>query len=127
MKPSSLLLTLPALAVAAEQQVPLLDRVKGWFNQATSLIPSAIPTPSVLAHPLDAGAAKVAELVVHPLNSSNWKDVLEPAAPRIDGLPSEWLVFIQGTEVCRGGCVNATKAWNVSPCLQLYKLKDLTG
>jgi hypothetical protein len=113
MKPSSLFLALPTLALAADQ-VPLADRIKGWFDKATSLIPTAIPTPSVLANPLDAGAAKVAELLVHPLNNSNWKDVLEPAAPRIDGLASEWLVYVYGQDSCRSGCKNATKAWNVS-------------
>jgi hypothetical protein len=104
------LLLLPAAVLAAEQ-IPLLDKVKGWFSAASALIPTAVPT--AISSPLDAGAAKVASLVVHNLNSSNWKDVLEPAGPSITGVGNEWLVYIHGDESCLGGCLNATKAWNV--------------
>ncbi|KAI7157285.1 hypothetical protein KC324_g13927, partial [Hortaea werneckii] len=44
MHASPLLLTLPAIA-AAQQQIPFLDNVKSWFNQATASISSAVPSP----------------------------------------------------------------------------------
>jgi hypothetical protein len=108
----SLVLALPALALA-EEQVPLMDKVKGFFNKATSIVSSAVPSaPS----PVDAGAAKVAEIVVSPLNQENWRSVLtpSPASAVTDG-PEHWMVYITGgNKTCFGLCGNATRAWNVS-------------
>ena len=51
-------LALPALALA-EQQIPLLEKVKGFFNQATASVASVIPSaPSVPSAPVAAAAAK---------------------------------------------------------------------
>lgn len=107
----SLLLALPALALA-EEQVPLFDKLKGYLNKATAAVSSAIPAVS----PLDAGAAKVAEHVVSPLTLENWQSVLTPSGSAIQSEgPEHWLVYITGGNVtCYGLCANATKAWNVS-------------
>lgn len=108
---SSLLLALPALTLA-QDQVALGERLKGWFNKATANIQSSIP--SVMPNPIDAGAAKVAEQVVHPMNLSNWKDVLKPDESALGGQPEEWIVFFDGeNKTCYGLCANASKAWNV--------------
>jgi hypothetical protein len=111
MRISSLLLALPALSLA-EEQVPLADKLKGWFNKAQAYIPSSVP--SIIPDPLDAGAAKVAKQFVHPLNLSNWKDVLSPSADAQRATPEEWMVFLTGgNKTCYGQCGDAVGAWNV--------------
>lgn len=105
---STLLLALPVLAVA-EEQVPLGDKLKGWWNKVTSAVP--VPTaPS----PIQAGAAKVAEKVQHELTPENWKDVLTLDPTASTPTTQEWMVFITGgNTTCFGFCANATKVWNV--------------
>jgi hypothetical protein len=109
----SLFLALPALCLAAEPQQPLGDRLKSWWNKASSYVDSSVPT--IIPDPLDAGAAKVAEVAVVDLNSSNWKYILTPGEPKITGEPHEWIIYVTGAnKTCHSGCVIATKAWNVS-------------
>jgi hypothetical protein len=121
MRTSLSLLALPALVLAADPpQIPLLDTLRGWFDKAAALIPTSIPIPDASIHipnPLDAGAAKVAGLVVHPLNRTNWHDVLEPAGPSITGTSYDWLVYVTGDTSCYGLCKNVTKAWNTSTAI----------
>lgn len=107
---STLVLALPALTLA-EEQVPLVDKLKGFWNKATAVASSAIPAaPS----PLDAGAAKAAEHIQHELTVDNWKDVLTVDPTTSAPTTQDWLVFITGGNVtCFGFCGNATKAWNV--------------
>lgn len=90
-----------------------MDRVKGFFNKAQSIVSSAVPS---VPSPADAGASKVAEVVVSPLTLENWKSVLAPsAASAVKGEPEHWMVYINGgNKTCYGLCGNATKAWNVS-------------
>ena len=108
---STLVLALPALAFAEEQE-PLLDRLKGYFNKATAAISSSVP--SIVPNPVDAGASRVAQAVVHPLNLTNWKETLTPDATAQSDGPEEWMVYITGgNKTCFGLCGNVTKAWNV--------------
>lgn len=102
---STLLLALPALALAEEHQVPLLDKVKGFFNKATAAVSSSMPAaPSA---PVEEAAAKAAEAVQHPLTLDNWKDVLTMDAT------TEWLIFATGgNSTCYGFCGPVEKAWN---------------
>ncbi|KAF2760551.1 hypothetical protein EJ05DRAFT_536640 [Pseudovirgaria hyperparasitica] len=110
---STLVFALSALAVA-EEQAPLADKVKGWFNKAQSYVSSAVPAPS---HLIDAGAAKVASAVVSPINRENWKTVIRPTSALSEG-PEEWVVYVTGgNTTCFGRCANATKAWNESVAL----------
>jgi hypothetical protein len=97
--------------VAAEEQQPLMDVLKGYFNKISSLVPTSVPKV-VETTPLEATAAKVANLAVTNLNMTNWKDVLTPA--KTVGESDEWLVYINGNKSCQGLCDNTTKAWNVS-------------
>jgi hypothetical protein len=105
---SSILFLLPALGAVAEQKpLGIVDQLKGWFNKATE---AASHVPHIIPDSLDAGAAKVAGVVVQHLNSSNWKDVLAPGS----GKSNEWMVYVDGgNKTCYGACANATKAWNV--------------
>jgi len=108
---SVLSLALPVLALA-QDQIPLADRLKGWFNKATANIQSSIP--SVIPNPIDAGAAKVAEHVVLPINMENWKEVLKSSPSAVGGPPDEWMIFFDGgNKTCYGLCGDASKAWNV--------------
>lgn len=125
---TSLLLALPALTLA-QDQIPLGERLKGWFNKATASIQSAIP--SVVPNPVDAGTSKIAEQVVYPINMSNWKDVLKPSSSTLGGPPEEWLIFFDGNKTCYNLCANASKAWNVCnlniecpKTLSTYKITD---
>jgi len=111
MRSSSILLALPALALA-QDQVPLVDKLKGFFNKASAYIPTSIP--SVIPNPVDAGAAKVAAHVQH-LDLANWKSVLTPSPSTKTSGPEEWMVYVTGgNKTCYGTCGNATAAWNKS-------------
>ena len=96
---------LPALALAQEQ-VPLGDRVQGWFNKAKAYLPTATPVVPVEK----VVEQKIQEKTVTPFNLTNWQANLEPAAK-----PQDWLVFVTGgNKTCYGRCNQANKAFNVS-------------
>lgn len=99
---------LPALA-AAQEQVPLGDRVQGWFNKAKNYLPTATPVVPVEK----VVEQKVQEKVVTPVNLTNWQATLEPS-----GAAQEWLVFVTGgNKTCFGRCERANKAFNESVLL----------
>ncbi|KAH8697713.1 hypothetical protein BGW36DRAFT_379273 [Talaromyces proteolyticus] len=107
----SLIVVLPALA-AAQQQIPLGDQVKGWFDKVKSFVPST-PVSDPIENVAQKAAGKVAEKIVTPLTTSNWQSVLEPSAQ-----PQEWLVFLTGgNKTCLGRCGQAEKAFNESTAL----------
>lgn len=104
MRFTSLVAFLPALAMAQEQ-VPLADRVQGWFNKAKAYVPTAVP-----ADPIVKMAEKVTAKRVTPVTMSNWQSILAPGSKAQD-----WLVFVTGGEkTCFGRCEHAEKAFNVS-------------
>lgn len=106
MRLSPLLTLLPALAVAQEQ-VPLMDRVQGWFNKAKSMVPNPqIPVAPAVEQKV---AGKVAAQSVQPFNLTNWQSLLQPSTDAQD-----WLVFITGgNQTCFGRCEQAEKSFNV--------------
>jgi hypothetical protein len=111
MRYSSAILALPALALA-QDQVPLADKLRGWFKQAQDYIPSSVP--SVIPNPVDAGASFVVEQYVHELNLSNWKSIVTPGAAAQTAGSEEWFIFLTGgNETCYGLCGNVTKEWTV--------------
>jgi len=114
---NAIIIALPALSfVAADDQKPLGDKLRAWFDKATSLIPTTVP--SVLPNPLDAGAAKVASVAVTDLTLANWQETIRPSVPSTKGGPEEWLVYINGgNKTCYGLCGNTTKAWNTAAAL----------
>jgi hypothetical protein len=104
------LVALPAICLVAAEQQPLMDVLKGYIDKLSNLVPAAAPKVEA-STPLEAAAAKVANLAVTSLNVTNWKDVITPAKAKT---PAEWLVYITGNKSCHGLCDNTTKAWNVS-------------
>lgn len=99
---SPFLLLLPALATAQEQ-IPLGERLQGWFNKAKSYVPA----PPVVA---EKAAEKVAEKAVTPFNITNWQANLEPSTESAQ----DWLIFVTGgNKTCFGRCERAEKAFNV--------------
>lgn len=103
MRFTSLVAFLPALALAQEQ-VPLADRVQGWFNKAKQYVPTAVP-----ADPMVKMAEKVSEKRVTPVTLQNAQSILTPASEAQD-----WLVFVTGgNKTCFGRCEHAEKAFNV--------------
>jgi hypothetical protein len=108
---STLVLALPAVALA-EQQVPLLDKVKGFFNKATAAVSSSIPAAP--SSPVEAAAAKAAEAIQYPLTLENWKEVLTVDPTVSAPATQEWLIFATGgNSTCYGFCGPVEKAWNV--------------
>lgn len=106
MRLSPFVALLPALA-AAQNQIPLGERVQGWFNKAKSYIPTTTPAP------VEEAAEKVVEKTVTPVNMSNWQSILEPSSE-----VQEWLIFVTGgNKTCFGRCNKAEKAFNVCPCM----------
>lgn len=113
---STVLLALPAVAVA-EQQIPILDKVKGFFNKATAAVSSSIPAvpSSPINAATDKAASKAAAAIQYPITLENWKEVLTVDPTASPPTTQDWLVFITGgNTTCFGLCENATKAWNVS-------------
>jgi hypothetical protein len=112
---SGILLALPALAVA-EEQVPLLDKVKGFFNKATAAVSASIP--SMPSAPVDTATSKAASntaaAIQYPITLENWKEVLTVDPTASPPTTQDWLIFTTGgNTTCFGLCGNATKAWNV--------------
>ncbi|KAL2215931.1 hypothetical protein M432DRAFT_593332 [Thermoascus aurantiacus ATCC 26904] len=106
MRLSPFVALLPALA-AAQNQIPLGERVQGWFNKAKSYIPTTTPAP------VEEAAEKVVEKTVTPVNMSNWQSILEPSSE-----VQEWLIFVTGgNKTCFGRCNKAEKAFNESVLL----------
>ncbi|KAJ5596401.1 hypothetical protein N7450_002859 [Penicillium hetheringtonii] len=107
MRFTSLVALLPALALAQEQ-VPLADRVQGWFNKAKAYVPTAVP-----ADPIEKLAEKVTEKRVTPVTLQNWESILTPGQQEED-----WLIFVTGgNKTCFGRCERAEKAFNESVLL----------
>jgi hypothetical protein len=120
----SLLLALPTMALALEPQQPLGDRIMGWWNKATSYVESNVPTS--MPHPVEAATAKVAQIAVTDLNSTNWKSVLTPGGSQ-SGTRNEWLIYVHGTnKTCFDNCHNSTLAWNVCVLIRLHNHMWLT-
>ncbi|KAJ5899197.1 hypothetical protein N7495_003941 [Penicillium taxi] len=107
MRLTSLVAFLPALALAQEQ-VPLADRVQGWFNKAKSYVPAAAP-----ADPVVKVAEKLSETRVTDVTLNNWESVLAPGPEDRD-----LLVFITGgNNTCFNRCEHATNAFKESTLL----------
>ncbi|OJJ70918.1 hypothetical protein ASPBRDRAFT_43790 [Aspergillus brasiliensis CBS 101740] len=104
---------LPALAVAQEQ-VPLADRVQGWFNKAKSYLPTATPVaPAAAVVEKVVEKTKIQEKTVSEFNLTNWQSYLEPASE-----PQDWLIYITGgNKTCFGRCDQADKAFKESVLL----------
>jgi hypothetical protein len=118
MRTSTLLVALPALAAA--QQVPFLDSVKGWFAKASESITSAASSvPSIsLPNPVASGAAKIAALKVVKLDLNNYQDLLKPGAATASPGIEEWMIMVTGgNKTCYGACNRAEQAWNESVAL----------
>ena len=92
--------------------MPLLDKIKGYFVQATAAISSAVPAaPSA---PIKAASAKAAEQIQHELTLENWKEVVTVDPTTSVPTTQDWLVYITGgNATCFGLCGNTTQAWNV--------------
>jgi hypothetical protein len=104
MRFTSLVTVLPALAMAQEQ-IPLADRVQGWFNQVKSYVPTAAP----VAAPMEKLAEKVTEKSVTNVSMDNWKSILTPGPQAED-----WLIYTTGgNKTCFGRCGTADKAFKV--------------
>ena len=103
-----LLLFLAFLTVlaAAQEQIPLGDRVQGWFGKAKSIIQPAAP---VVPQQKVQEPAKVPEKPVTSFNLNNYKSLLEPSAE-----PQDWFIYITGrNKTCFGRCDRADKAFDV--------------
>ncbi|KAF1962953.1 hypothetical protein CC80DRAFT_398519 [Byssothecium circinans] len=112
MRPTSAIVFAFAASTLAQDQVPLVDKLKGWFSQASAAVSSAVPSaPS----PVAASRAKVAEAIQYPLTLENWKETLTVDPTASAPTTQDWLVFVTGgNATCYGFCGNATKAWNAS-------------
>ncbi|KAF2749006.1 hypothetical protein M011DRAFT_466133 [Sporormia fimetaria CBS 119925] len=118
---STLLLALPAAAVA-QDQVPLLDKAKSFWGKITNAVTSAVPAVPIASSPVEAGAAKVAEKVQQRLTMENWREVLTADPTASPPTTQDWVVYIGGDETCFGGfCTNATQAWNQTVALLSVK------
>ncbi|SMQ46373.1 unnamed protein product [Zymoseptoria tritici ST99CH_3D7] len=122
MRVSTFVLALPALA-AAQQQIPLVDQVKGWFAKATeslnAVVSSASESVSVkVPNPVASGAAKVATLKVERIGLDNHNEVIKPDNPSSSTGIETWLVYVHGgNKTCFGMCGSAETAFNESVVL----------
>ena len=117
MRLSTVVLALPAIAAA--EQVPLMDQVKGWFNKATQAISQTVPSVSnvPVANPVDAAAAKAAEYAVERVTLENHKQVLAAGAHGASGIDNVMLFVTGGNKTCFGLCGHAEAEWNKSAAI----------
>jgi hypothetical protein len=108
MRLSPILLLLPALTIA-DTQKPLKEKAAEWFDKAKSYISSATP-PS----PIDAGASKVAGLVVEEITTKNWRTKMLPVTGDPNRGPEEWMIMFSGNTSCYGRCEQPDQAFNAS-------------
>ncbi|KAL9081648.1 MAG: hypothetical protein Q9159_007169 [Coniocarpon cinnabarinum] len=107
---SALLVTLPALTVAAEQN-PLFDTAKSYLDKARDYF-------SYTQSPFDAGAAKVAERETARLTWTYWRETLQHSGEQKPYNPPEaWMVYFTGNKTCHGLCHRSDLAWNESVAL----------
>ena len=99
---------LPALAMA-QQQIPLMDQVQGYFDKAQAYVKSAVPGSGRV------GSAHVADQDVTRLTLGNWKSVLmQRGASKAQDAPEAWMVYVTGgNKTCHGGCGPIDRTWNV--------------
>ena len=108
---STLLLTLPALAAAADQ-VPLKEKASGWLNKAKSYVDSARP---VAQGPINAAASAVTAKRVHKFTHANYDAKLSPSSQNPANGPEDWLILATGgNKTCFGRCEIVDRAWNAS-------------
>ena len=108
MRFTSLVALLPAV-VLAQEQVPLADRVQGWFNKAKAMIPTAVPAEPIVKL-AEKVSEKVSEKSVTPITLDNWQPILEPSSDAKD-----WYIYVTGgNKTCFGRCGRADKAFQVS-------------
>lgn len=108
MRFTSLVALLPVV-VLAQEQVPLADRVQGWFNKAKALVPTAVPAEPIVKL-AEKVSEKVSEKSVTPMTLNNWQPMLEPASEAKD-----WYIYVTGgNKTCFGRCGRADEAFKVS-------------
>jgi len=120
MRFTPVVLALPAMA-AAQQQAPLLEQAKGWFNNlvgaATSNVNSAssaaASAASGIPNPVNAAAGKAEELAVTVLTKENYNQVLKPGAATASPGIEDWMIYTTGgNRTCFGMCDHADVEWS---------------
>ncbi|KAK2735223.1 hypothetical protein FQN57_001328 [Myotisia sp. PD_48] len=102
---------LPALVVA-QNQLPLVEQLQGWFNKAKSLMPTPAPqVPGTVVPPSRPATKSLPPKTVTAFTTENWQGTLAPAPDR----PQDWLVYITGgNKTCFGQCAKSDEAWRAS-------------
>lgn len=120
MRFAPVVLVLPAMA-AAQQQVPLFEQAKGWFNNfvgaATSSVSSASSAAASAAsgvpNPVHAAAGQVEQLTVTDLTKENYNQVLKPGAATASPGIEDWMIYTTGgNRTCFGMCARADVEWS---------------
>ncbi|CAD0084154.1 unnamed protein product [Aureobasidium vineae] len=120
MRFAPVVLALPAMA-AAQQQVPLFEQAKGWFNNfvgaATSNVNSASSAAASAAsgvpNPVHAAAGQVEQLAVTDLTKENYNQVLKPGAATASPGIEDWMIYTTGgNRTCFGMCARADVEWS---------------
>ncbi|KAG9683373.1 hypothetical protein KCU85_g6938, partial [Aureobasidium melanogenum] len=119
MRFAPVVLALPAMA-AAQQQVPLFEQAKGWFNNIVGAASSSVTSASSAAasaasgvpNPVHAAAGKVQELTVTDLTKENYNEVLKPGAATASPGIEDWMIYTTGgNRTCFGMCARADVEW----------------
>lgn len=118
MRISTALLALPALTVAQEQ-IPLLDRVQPYVNQAITFVTSFTGQTST------GGSQTAPNPRVTELKLANWEGVLRHEGQHPAGNIEPWMVYVTGgNKSCLGNCARTDAAWDV--CIILFsKQRDV--
>lgn len=109
MRIATLLAAALPLLVSAQQQIPLLDTLKGYAFSIQDKIDSKVNGATRI------GASTFASAAVTELTMSNWRDVLTHRGGASEGdAPEAWMVFVTGgNKSCHGRCGTIDKAWDV--------------
>lgn len=106
MRFSTTLLVLPAL-VAAQEQVPLLERVQPYVNKAISFVTSFTGQSET------GGSQTAPNPQVRELKLNNWEGILRNEGRHPVGSVEPWMIYITGGNKTCLGCSSIDAAWDV--------------
>jgi len=124
MRTSTILLALPALALAQQQQKPLIEVAQDTFHEYLGKAQGFVASITGGASPVNAAKEAVTQTIangaVTVLTMNNWKQHIKPSAEHVTTSDShrirnnEWMVYITGrNKTCGGLCGRADSAFNV--------------
>jgi len=105
MRPSTLLLALPALATA--QQIPFLNTFQPYVDKVIAF------GSSLTGQSATGGSKTTPHPAVTELKIANWEDTLRNRGKHGPGSVDNWMIYVTGNTTCAGECARPDAAFDV--------------